>query len=635
MSFTYHNISENSALHASLVEKIDARYRLSARRMERLHKRWKLSEEQFIAYAPEREVDALRRVKREEKGEPQYTTVILPYTYGMVMSSHSYISTVFLGRDPVFQYQGIHGEPESSVLAVEALIAYQLREGFIMPSLFIFLLDTLKYGFGVLGVCWEKEVKTITVMEEVEQTNLLGLVSEKVRQISTQEINGYEGNKTFNIRPYEYFPDPRVPIWNVQKGEFVGFTRESSWNEILSKVRSGAVPKANAERYREQVGRSAGERMQGSTSEFLDLPEASASSISEELSSSGPFTILTMYVDLIAKDWGLGEATYPEKWVFSCGMTSRTSYSSSGVHTVLEAHPLGAYHAQYPIVVGAIEPEGYTLTPRGIPDIVRSIQNSMDWLLNSHMYSVRKTMNNQFVVDPSRINMGDFALPQHGGTIRVKPSSFGQDVRTAIHQLQTVDLTVGHLRDMGLLDEAGQRATGVNEQLQGMLNVGGSRKTAQEVRTSSTFGVNRQKTGAEFLSALSFSPLSSLLLRNSQQYLSGETKLRIVGDIATQLPSMERFVTVDPGAIAGGFEFIPVDGTLPVDRFAQAMLWQQMLGSMVRFPQLLAQYDLGKIFGWVMQLAGLKNLSQFRVQVLPPDAGIPSNVVPLNQDILR
>jgi hypothetical protein len=79
----------------------------------------------------------------------------------------------------------------------------------------------------------------------------------------------------------------------------------------------------------------------------------------------------------------------------------------------------------------------------------------------------------------------------------------------------------------------------------------------------------------------------------------------------------ERYMQVTPDLIAGMYDFVPVDGTMPVDRFAQANLWQQMLGGLSKVPGALEQYDLGKIFAFVAQLGGLKNINKFRINVVP------------------
>jgi hypothetical protein len=42
-----------------------------------------------------------------------------------------------------------------------------------------------------------------------------------------------------------------------------------------------------------------------------------------------------------------------------------------------------------------------------------------------------------------------------------------------------------------------------------------------------------------------------------------------------------------------------VDGTLPVDRFAQANLWKEILAGMRTMPEIAQQYDMGRILhGW-------------------------------------
>ena len=91
-----------------------------------------------------------------------------------------------------------------------------------------------------------------------------------------------------------------------------------------------------------------------------------------------------------------------------------------------------------------------------------------------------------------------------------------------------------------------------------------------------------------------------------------------------------------PEDIQGFFDFVPVDGTLPIDRMAQANLWKELMGGLRMMPPQIAQeYDWTRIFAWVAQLAGLKNISQFKVQVVP-DAQLQQqaqqgNVIPMPQ----
>ena len=281
---------------------------------------------------------------------------------------------------------------------------------------------------------------------------------------------------------------------------------------------------------------------------------------------------------------------------------------------VFGAQPLGALHNKFPFHVLEFEPEAYGLINRGIPEIIEPIQTTMDWLINSHFYNVRKVMNDQFVVDPSRVVMKDLLDPLPGNLIRLRPSAYNTDTRTAINQLQVTDVTQNHLRDIQLMLALGERTLGVSDQILGALS-GGGRKTATEVRAASTFGISRLKTVSEYFSSMGWAPLAQMMVQNSQQYYDADKKFRIVGDLVQE--AGQQFIQVNPESITGFFDFIPVDGTLPVDRMAQANLWTQMFAQIQKMPQVAQQYDLGRIFAWVAQLAGLKNINQFKIQIQP------------------
>jgi hypothetical protein len=143
---------------------------------------------------------------------------------------------------------------------------------------------------------------------------------------------------------------------------------------------------------------------------------------------------------------------------------------------------------------------------------------------------------------------------------------------------------------------------------------GGGRKTATEVRTSSSFGINRLKTVTEWISSTGWQDLALMLVSNSQQYYDQSQKLRVAG---SQWSFAPEYLQVSPEQIAGQYDFIPVDGTLPVDRYAQVNLWSSLLQQIAQIPAVAQQYDFGKIFGWIAQLGGLKNVDKFKIQLMP------------------
>jgi hypothetical protein len=321
-------------------------------------------------------------------------------------------------------------------------------------------------------------------------------------------------------------------------------------------------------------------------------------------------------VDLIQSEWGLGNEVYPEKWVFTI---------TGDLSLIIGAQPHGAAHGQHPFDLAVQEVEGYGLWSRGLPEITIDIQNTLDWLINQHFFNVRAAMNNQFIIDPSKIVIRDAEDGGPGFIYRIRPEAYGQDINTFFKQVPVQDFTKGHVADMQTVFDLGEKITGINEQMFGSLAQGG-RKTATEVRTSTGFGVNRQKTLAEYISAMGMSPHAQKLVQQSQQWYEDDMMLRVMGNLANDAA---RFIQVSPDSIAGFYDLVPVDGVLPIDRMAMVNLWQQFLGQLRNIPPLMQQLDLWKLFAYIGNLAGIRNIQQFRVQVLPQGQAPGGNVVPI------
>jgi hypothetical protein len=630
------DLDPKGPLHKKLLEALNARFRLSYQRMSRLHKAWRDAEDQFLAYVPESDVDSKRRKDRENKGTQSYTTIILPYTYAMLMSAHSYWTTVFLSRDPIFQYTGRHGETQQNVQALEALIAYQVQVGKCLLPLYFWLLDAGKYGLGVVVNYQDEDDRWVAKNQSIPILNpFTGEVMGEDKKVVRQKIQGYHGQRVVNVRPYDYFPDPRCPLHSPDKGEYVGYISDISYNDLLAGEATGQYVNVKALK-RRQDGTNAQDfasdnmgssREQGSPR--VELPNDQPFLQSDaDLKNTGTYTILTIYVRLVPSEWGLGNNNYPEIWAFTakCSNATPAQNSTQALQLILGAIPLGTWHGKFPVHVLEMEPEAYAFAARGMPEIIGPIQHTLDWLLNSHMYAVRKTVNNQFVIDPSRIVMRDILEPTQGNLIRLKANAYGTDPETAMRQLAVTDITKSNVSDIGFMHDFAQRTLGVNDQIMGMVDTGG-RKTAQEVRSSSTFGVNRMKTICEFMSAMGFETLSAALVAESQQFFDQGMKLRVVGDLMQDVNA--GFIQVTPEDVQGAYDYVPVDGTMPIDRFAQANLWKEILANIAQMPQIAMEYDLGKIFAWTAKLAGLKNITQFKVQVLPPGMAAPGNVIPM------
>ena len=491
-----------------------------------------------------------------------------------------------------------------------------------MVPLYLWLMDVGKYGIGIVGNYWMEEIAYISEIVEKQEMFLNAIPMGPMRKVKqTRPVKGYQGNKVYNVRPMDFFPDPRVPMSRFQDGEYCAIYCELSWAEIKRRENQGYY--FNIEELRKTTGSDESERTQGSSQVTLPDINDSGFETSVGLQDTKPKGLYEVHINLVPSEWKLGKSDFTEKWVFTADKT---------FSVLIGAQPLGAIHNKFPFNVLELEPEAYGLFSRSMPDIVKPLQNTIDWLLNSHFWNVRKTLNDMFIVDPSRVMMRDFldTSTEAGLMVRLKPRAYGQDPKSVVTQLPVIDVTRAHINDISFIMELGQRVTGVNDQIMGMSS-GAGRRTAAEVRTSTTFGVNRLKTSSEYFSAMGWAPLSQMLVQNSQQYYEMEQKFRIVGDLS--LLAGPQFAMVTPESIQGFFDFVPVDGTLPADRFAQANLWRELFAQMRNFPQIMMQYDVGKIFAWVAQLSGLKNINQFKIQIGSPEEMLANatagNIVPI------
>jgi hypothetical protein len=609
-------------LSKRIINEIRWRVKMSDREYEDKRNTWRKADETMVAYVPESAEDARRRNKRENQGDPKYTTIRVPYAYGVVMALHSYFVAAFLSRSPVFQFEGYEGEGENQVMALEALYHYQYNVGVMGPALFSWIYDTPKYGVGILGDYWTKTVRHVCHMEPLIDPTTGEIVD--VEQV-VEEVMGYEGNQVFNVSPFDVIPDPTVALRDLQKGEFFGTRQRLSYQLLKEREAQGYYTNVDAidprivPTFPTDTDRDRNSRVIQRPSE--DLFNLEYSTEDTENRVPGIVPVYEMFVNIIPSKWGLGETSYPCKWVFTV---------TGDWKTVIGAAPFGAYHAEYPFSVNEMEFDAHSLTNRGLTEITDGIGNTMDWLFNSRMFNVRASLNNLFLVDPLRVNIKDLTDPMPGGIIRRRAgASISGD--KAVEQLMINDVTRTNVSDMQLMQGLGEKATGIGDLLMGSAPQGG-RRTATESRGQMAAGTSRGKTITEYMSAAGWASLGRHTVANAQQYYDGYKKLKIVGSQALQ--AGRRFIEIHSAEdIAGHYGYLMVDGSLPIDRFAQLNVWKDLMTSMAGFPEIMAQYDVARIFAWVAQLGGLRNVNNFRLDYQDPvmlaQQAQQGNIVPL------
>lgn len=617
-------IKPGSDKHARILKEVLSRRDFSMRKMKDYHDRWDLADETLRAYVPETELTSKQRHSKKQNREFDYISLELPYSFAIIMTAHTYWTSVFLGRSPVFQFTARHGEAQDSVIAVEAIMDYQLLVGQQLPTLYNWIYDLAKYGLGIVGNYWDRE--EITCAKYIEQPKtIMGVeIGGKTEKVRVEEnLVGYEGNRLYNVRPYDFYPDPRVPLYSFQDGEYCGRDSTASY---LGLKEQGYINIREAQKAQGGKGGSGGINVDTQGTPHIDK----AVQPDEEQGPGVSYAnVHEMHIRIVPNAWDLGSSEKVEMWVFTI----------SNFSTIIGARPLGLYHNKFPYSVIEYGMGASEFVKLSMIDVIKPLTDSLSWLFNVHFFNVRKALNDTRVVDPSRISMTDVLRPGAGGVIKLKPQAYGTDPKTAIHQLQVHDVTRAHLQDSAVVEQMIQRVTGVVDNIMGMVNTSG-RKTATEVRTSTGFSTNRLKTPAEYASAVGWGPLSAMMLQNTQQLYDDEKMFRVAGNMMADASKVDpqtgqpsNGVKVSPEQIAGFYDFVPIDGNLPIDRLAQANMWKELLVQLGSVPAIAMEWDLGGMMSHVMKITGERNIDRFRLN-LAPDEKIQrqaelGNVVPL------
>ncbi len=587
----------DSPLHNRLLDYLDVRLKDSERAMSKFHGRWRINEMKNQAWIDLRKYDALLKSSNESGKPPLAVDIVVPYSFATLNTISTYLLQVFTAKHPWMQV-GTYGTNVNNAMQMEIILQYQNDHNKIVKWWWNWFNDMNLYGVGILSNRWlvETQLRTRRNDSPVFDLETGGFGLESIRE--QNEVVTYEGNTAFSVDPFMFFPDPRVPMREVaQKGEYV-FLRSFEGKHLLKRKEQQGLFK-----YVDDAPAISSERSTGTLSSARSLitggdSHAGANWYGVQEVGPGAYDVDTCSIDIVPREHGLGESDRVEKWSFVILNKAQ----------IVQAERLLDDHGEHPVIVAEPYGSGYDFGSAGMADYIGPIQDSMSWFLNSHMENVRSAINNQFVVDPFAVEMKDVNRPGPGKTIRLKRTALNRDVRAAIQQLPVQDITRGNINDMDTYFELGQRVSAVTENLLGLQDSGG-RKTATEVRTSGAAAASRLAALTRVVSAQGMTSLSNQMALNSMQWMSSEFHVRVAGNDGQIYP-----LQISPDGIAGDYYYPIHDGSLPLDKVALLDIWKQIIGVAFSDPEIRKNFSIPKMFEFVAELGGAKNIKSFRIQ---------------------
>jgi hypothetical protein len=593
------DLRPGSQLHGQIIINILNRARQSYSVMQRRHEAWNKIDDTLTAYITPDELD--KEIKRKDKKKP--VNIVIPYSFATLETILTYFSTAFL-QNPIFQFDGNSGEDQIGAKLLELCVEAQMRRSGGSLALHTMWRDSIAYSIGCIAAGWKRE-NGHRVVEAVRPQGVLSKMLDAIggntgrRKKMVPELF-YEGCDLINIDPYLILPDPNQPIHKIEAMEFFGWIEEKSQLSLLeeelwedSDLFNVRYLSHTKERYTEftidpsrrakKYGLNQRRKMYGTTNSK---------------------TLINMYINLVPKDWNIGSSEYPEKWLFQV---------ADGL-VITKARPLDLVHNRFPVVLSSPDFDGYSVAPVSRLEMIDGLQEVLNFLFNSHMMNVRRSVNNMFVVDPSLVNIPDFDDPSGGLMIRLRRAAWGRGVQNVMEQLQVVDVTARNVQDAFQVMELGARVTGATDNAMGQQRKGSARVSATESRGQMQNVANRMERMASVTSAMAMNPLAYMLAFHTQQLMSQDMYVKVVGENLEALQAeygAGAKVKVSPFDILVQFGVIPRDGSVPGAAGQTADQWVNLYQILAQNQVVAAEFDMVRIFKHIARLMGAKDVSSF------------------------
>jgi hypothetical protein len=438
---------------------------------------------------------------------------------------------------------------------------------------------------------------------------------------SVQEILKYQGNRITNISPYNFYPDPDVAIADFQNGSFVGHEEEVSRAILMSQegVKYHGIDKIDnfiEKAVFDNRKRKVGQR-------WAQLSGKSVHGVKHVES-----VILTEAMfNIVPKEWtdkfgvDFGDETYPIKFIAAIGNDSK----------LVRFEPSGYLHGMFNYALFEASPDHSASYNSGLADTLYSLQNMVTWFINAHVINVRKVIRSQFIANEEKIFTQDILDGEP--IIRTKPGTSVNDISRVIQQLKVEDVTRMHVQDADSLTKLAQLVTGISDNALGQYHSG--RRSATESRNVNAGSAARLKMMALTMWQQGIKPAGDQVLANTRQGRTKDVYNMILGDKALDHP-YEQVILTDPNKIAGGYDFMPYDATLPTEKFEQASQLTEIFKILMGGPEIIQLLNKNplKLLNHIAELYGIKNLRDFDLDNDKP-LGVPPQVEVVPDDVAR
>lgn len=557
-------------------------------------------------YRGERAVDEkdLKALKRNEPAK-----VYVPLTHSQIQTFVSFAVMMLTQRDYFYELSGTGVEDEKPAKLAQAVLQHDLEHnaytGVLLPQ---FLTDVARFGLGVFKTTWVRE--TCPVQKQVPDPKWQpdpNMPQQTAAPMipSWQDQTKYLGNKVEVVSPYRWFPDTRLPITRYREGEFCADENEKSAGELKKLEAQGLCTGLDF------IPRIQDTAFSDRRFNVMARDQSNTWDPTIAQTDTGRYVLLTEIQLRCNPSKTLIDKNTPIDPTLDAEVILLVWIANDG--RIIRIEDSGYDHNEFLFDASQFFNDQNRIINFGLAELLAPMQDILDWLMNSRVTNVRKSIQNFLIVDPRYVDMQD--LKDRNPVIRLKSTPDGMNMDAMIKQLNVVDVTTGHLTDMANVGSMAKEATGIQENLLGQYSEG--RRSAREASNVNANGSARVQLPIKGIWQSALLPQGRKMLSNTQQGLDIPQLVSIVGlqKVMTDPQAAQAFLPVDRSMLYGSYDFLIFDATLPSQRMAIAAALAQAGDILVKNP--MSIFALGKdpklIFDEWLELMGVKNADRFNL----------------------
>lgn len=595
---------ELTQFHQELLTFVKGKFAESRRVMSAEYPRWDSYDDVYRGFRyPDKQDIQARDRKEPEKA-------IVPMTYSQVQTGIAFVFTQMFQKPTFYELSGSGIEDWKAAKIAESTLERDLQYNQWPVLVYRFWLDIFRFGFGVFKHWWSKEMQRqwVKVQGAMEAT-LFGNPAQMPDRMELQNIVKFLGNRITTISPYKFFPDPRVGVADTKLAEYVGSEEDVTLIWLKKQQANGMFVGVN--HLKESFGSK-------DIEQFAARHATSRTKVGYRDGKLINGHIMgELQFEICPKDWKIegkpfDDRDYPVKFVANMVSDQR----------IVRFKELGYLHDEFTYNVGEMSPDKHRLMNQGLSELIAQLQDISTWLFNARITSVRKTVQNHYVADPSMIEMGD--LEARSPIIRTKKGAGIMGVDKGIKQLDTQDVTQSHIStDIPAVAALIRLASGISENSAGEYSKG--RRSAAQTNTINQATQSRLGMITTLVWHQAKLPLGRNLLSNLRDGLDVEQLVRIHGmqvlapvDVSSSAPGpadVAQFLGVTKAALVGNYDFDTLDGTLATEKGFISNSLQELLSAIMTNPTAAVIFgmDAKKLLTEIMTLRGIKNPEKFQL----------------------